>query len=400
MVKVDIPYYIIVKGRGYWRTTPAMRAAGFATIRCGKDGPAAWRVAAEWNARWQAHRSGAPHPGIEATPSRSKRDPAAIEAAQAYPKGSAGEAFQRYRGTDEWTRKAPATRDDWWRGWRHIRPVFGDLAPAGLELDTLSAWRAKIETEHGRREAHRALKIWRALWKVMAALGYCGRDQDPSLAVRNSAAKGRSDTWSEGEAVLLAKDAWRAGYRGLAVAIAVLWDSQLSPVDVRTLSMSQLKRHGRGAVIRDRTKTDEPAGGKLSARTLALIEAYLAGLGYQLLEHTPLIRSKGLEETTRRGGRPRAGVPYTKNSIGADFRIVRAIRFGDAEKRQLQDLRRSGAVEAIVGGATAEQLSHGMGNTLAASNALFETYVPRNVATLTQIAEARLKGRSRMRSED
>lgn len=399
MVKVDIPYYIIVKGRGYWRTTPAMRAAGFATIRCGKDGPVAWKIASEWNARWQAHRSGAPHPGVEGPPRRRKRDPGEIEAAQAYPKGSAGEAFLRYRGTEEWTRKAPATRDDWWRGWRHIRPVFGDLAPAGLELDTLSAWRAKIEGEHGRREAHRALKIWRALWKVMAALGYCGRDQDPSLGVRNSAAKGRSDTWSEGEAVLLVKDAWRAKYRGLAVAIAILWDSQLSPVDVRRLTVGQISRHGAGAIITDRKKTGVPAGGVLSARTLALLQAYLSGLGYELLDNAPLLRTKGLEETTARGGRPRVGVPFSKNSLAEEFREVRAIRFGPNEKRQLLDLRRSGAVEAIAGGATAEQLSHGMGNTLGASNALFETYVPRKFATLQAIAEARRRGRTKLRGE-
>ena len=43
------------------------------------------------------------------------------------------------------------------------------------------------------------------MWKVSAALGYCVRDADPSLGVRNSAAKGRSETWTEGEAVRLYK---------------------------------------------------------------------------------------------------------------------------------------------------------------------------------------------------
>jgi hypothetical protein len=36
----------------------------------------------------------------------------------------------------------------------------------------------------------------------------------------------------EGEAVRLVKRAWRMGYRGLAGALAVAWDSSLSPVDM------------------------------------------------------------------------------------------------------------------------------------------------------------------------
>ena len=47
--------------------------------------------------------------------------------------------------------------------------------------------------------------------------------------------------------------------------------------------------------------------------------------------------------------------------------------FGDRENRTLADFRRSGAVEAIAGGAKAEELAHAMGNTLSASNALFAT---------------------------
>ena len=50
----------------------------------------------------------------------------------------------------------------------------------------------------------------------MAALGYCVRDADPSLGVRNTAAKGRSATWAEGEAVRMFKGAWRLKYYGLA----------------------------------------------------------------------------------------------------------------------------------------------------------------------------------------
>src|SRR4029078_10486743 len=135
-----------------------------------------------------------------------------------------GEAFRKYRATPEWGRKAPRTREDWWRGWKRIKPVFGDVDPRTVRLHDVSAWRKAIEDTVSLREAHRALKIWRALWKVAAALGFCVGVGDPSLGVRNSAAKGRAATWTELEAIRLFKRAWRTDYHGLAAVIAVAWD--------------------------------------------------------------------------------------------------------------------------------------------------------------------------------
>jgi hypothetical protein len=47
-----------------------------------------------------------------------------------------------------------------------------------------------IERTVSLREAHRCIKIWRALWRKLAALGYCVRDADPALGITNRAAKG------------------------------------------------------------------------------------------------------------------------------------------------------------------------------------------------------------------
>ncbi len=113
------------------------------------------------------------------------------------------------------------------------------------------------------------MKIWRALWKVCAALGYCVRDADPSLGVRNTAAAGRSATWTEGEAARLFKRAWRMGYYGLSAVIAVAWSTQLAPGDVRSLRASQLARAGSDAFFTERGKTGKPVGGLLSDRALA-----------------------------------------------------------------------------------------------------------------------------------
>ncbi len=102
MGKVKIPYYIVKAGRGYWNPNkPEMRAAGFRSVPCGPDGPEAWRIASEWAARWRAHRTGA-----------------AVPNARVWPRGSFGEAFDRFRATETWQGKATKTREEWERMWR------------------------------------------------------------------------------------------------------------------------------------------------------------------------------------------------------------------------------------------------------------------------------------------
>ncbi|MEK4035524.1 hypothetical protein WOC76_05925 [Methylocystis sp. IM3] len=77
------------------------------------------------------------------------------------------------------------------------------------------------------REAHRCIKIWRALWRVAAALKYCVKDADPALGVVNTEPARRQELWHYREAATLVKTALRAGYPGLAALITVSWDSSL-----------------------------------------------------------------------------------------------------------------------------------------------------------------------------
>ena len=50
--------------------------------------------------------------------------------------------------------------------------------------------------------------------------------------------------------------------------------------------------------------------------------------------------------------------------------------------------------------AQAEYLAHAMGNTLNASNALYQTYVPANEATVSQVNDARRIGRGKLRDKN
>jgi hypothetical protein len=384
MTRVKVRHYVVKRGKGFWQPTKAMRALGFYSVPCGRDGPDAWTVAERWNDRWDKTRHlEAPSPAMVAADNLS---PERSEELTIYPPRAVGEAFRRYRRTNEWAAKAPRTREDWWRGWKRIKPIFGDCDPRTVTLEDISQWRKAIEDTVSLREAHRCLKIWRALWKVSAAMQFCRRESDPSLGVRNRAAPGRSETWNEGEIVRVFKRAWRMGYHGLAAVIATAWDTQLSPGDVRALRASQMARGAAGqAFFTKRGKTGTPVGGALSTRSIAALTAYLEKLGVELHGDAYIFRN-------------RSGAPYSSDTLGDDFRDVRTEEFGSLERRTIgHDFRRTGAVEAIVGGANSEHLAHAMGNTLSASNALYATYVPVNVATLRSVMEARRAGRRKLR---
>lgn len=385
-VRVKIPYYVIDKGRGYWRPHPRMKVFGFECVPCGPDGPDAWAVAAKWNERWQAFRRGEQVAPIDLT----KLDRDQAETARRYPSGSVGAGFQRYVRTDEWKNKALSTRNKvWWPNWFRIRDMWGDVAPDTITFEQMSAWRSKLAELCGPDVAHKTIKIWRALWKILTA-EKIARGADPSLAVINKAPKPRHQRWSEGEVVRLAKGAWRKGYRGLACCIAVAWDTQFSPVDVRTLAARHCATVG-GRLVFDRQedgrkKTGRAAIGTLSRRTERLVTAYIDGMGAKLLPDAILFRT-------------RSGNAYREDTLGDDFATIRNIVF-PGDDRWLMDMRRSGTVEAIAGGATGVGLAAKMANSIDRSNTLHKTYAPVEIEAVRDVDEARKRGRRRIRQRN
>lgn len=377
MAKIKLKHYVIRKGKyGYWLPTPKMIKAGFECISCGFDGPDAWGIAKQWEDRWQASRKG--------------RELTRLDT---WPKDSVGDAFARYRCMEAWKSRKPRTREDWERGWTYIKPYFADLPPADITLELLDEWYARLLRAKGVDIAYRAMKTWRALYTVMAAMKLCTPKADPSLAIRRETPMPRTQVWTEGEAVRLVKGAWRSGYRGLACIIAVAWDTSFAPVDVRTLTPWQaVQTAAEWGFLIARTKSGEAAFGTLSSRTQLLVLGYIELLGVTLLDHAPIFRSRGFTPGAK-GGRPRVGVPYTKDSLVNDFAEVRMLVFGEAEKRQLMDMRRSGAVEANAGGASVEAISAKMGNSIDDNKALQKTYMPVNLAAVRAADMARLKGR-------
>jgi hypothetical protein len=363
-----------------------MRAAGFRLVRLSHgvmDGDRRapshedTARALELNNAWDRVRKGLPEAAV---------------ARHTYPPGSVGDGYRRAMAMRQeertaknivWT-KEHHSRDDWPRAWKHIGPIFADCDPQSITPELLLRLRTSVATQVSDSEAHRLVKVWRALWKRMSVLGYCQRDRDPSLMFANSAPQPRQAVWTEGEAVRLVKQAWRCGYTGLAVALAVSWDSQLSPVDSRSLRANQLRQDAFGAWFQvSRAKTGRAAVATLSRRARRLLETYLAA--NPAIGATPLFRN-------------RSNRPFSKDGLGDDFRDIRAMVFGPDERRQLADFRRSGTVEALAGNASPSDLSTKMANSLSASNKLHKTYAPVQLGVVRDVDQARQKGRIKLRS--
>jgi hypothetical protein len=220
----------------------------------------------------------------------------------------------------------------------------------------MSRWRAALEKKHGRGVAHKTLRVWRTFWKIMLGMKIA-RMADPSMGIRNRAPAPRWQRWSEGETVRLVKSAWRHGYHGLACIVAVAWDTQFSPIDVRTLAARHRAIIG-GRLVFDRqadgrTKTGRAAIGTLSVRTERLVAAYLARLQIEMHPDAILFRT-------------RTGAVYGRDPLAHDFAAVRALTFPD-DKRRLMDMRRSGVVEAVAGDAGPIGLAAKLANSIGRS---------------------------------
>jgi hypothetical protein len=82
-----------------------------------------------------------------------------------------------------------------------------------------------------------------------------------------------------------------------------------------------------------------------------------------------------------------------------DRRKASASKYRPKKSEEYQDMRRSGAVEAVRGDAAPTKLSAKMANTISSSNRLHRTYVPVDVAAVRDVDDARAIGRVRERSK-
>ena len=218
----------------------------------------------------------------------------------------------------------------------------------------------------------------------MASIRYCDRDADPSKIIRNTAPAGRSETWKPRELARMGKQAWRAGYHGLATIISIAWDTQFSLGDCRLLKVSQIVKDPDGWFFNtSRAKTGEAVIGTLSRRSERMLAAYLDSLPVAITENVRIFRN-------------RSGQYYSADTLGDDFRDIRDLVFPD-DNRVLLDIRRTGAVEALAGGVDPGAMAAKMANSIDHNKALQKTDLQNQVATVRLADEARKRGRNILR---
>ncbi len=369
MGQVKLPYYQVKRERGFFVLgAERAKAAGWfradgsplASIPLGPDGPAAWTAAKQRHEEYIAALAGNAH------------------AATAYPRGSLGAWYDYFRSSEAFARKKARTREDYERGWKHVKA----LAHRRIDLISVAEFEGlqlKLEAGLSPSERYRAVKVAKALFNAAVRANVIGKS--PALTLPNPQPHGRSGLWTAAEINRWSAGATEQGYAGIGIAIRIMWETAFSPVDARTLPLSARRKDASGAWFEiGRTKTRREAFGAISKALCADIDAYAAGLGFEL-GTSPLVR------------RP-DGLAYTeKNLFAKHARIVREVVF-PADRRQLLDIRRSANVEAALGGATPEERAEILANNLDKNSVLEATYTPGTVAMARQVAEKRLAGRA------
>lgn len=283
----EFPHYRVINGNGYWVPTPAMKRAGFQNVPLGKDGHAARAQALIWEQRWQEARKGL---------TRSE-----------YATGTVGWAFVATRDLEDWKRSTPAKRQEWERSWKYIKPFFADLPPRKVTLVLLDKWYYLLLDKHGVDTAWRAMKTWRALYKFMASMHLCNRDQDPSVSIRRLPQNKREQYWTAGEIAQLIKGAVRLRMPALACIISIGWDTIFQPGDNRTLTRRELFRVGRDIIVdRGRIKNGNKVIGRLTVRSRRLLECYLKSLEFKLHPDAQIFRTRGYNSGAKGGATSRA----------------------------------------------------------------------------------------------
>jgi hypothetical protein len=282
--------------------------------------------------------------------------------------GSVGAAWQEWIQTEAWSRLAPSTRYKiWWEAWnKRIEPFFGDCAPDSITMKMIDEWRADMETVSGIDAAHKALKTFRAFWRVMQALRYT-QLTDPSKKVVNRAPRARHQRFGYGEGR-------PAGERRLA----------------GRLSRSRVHNHrnlGFGFFASGRA--DAPGQAQAARRE---DQPYFLRLHRGRPRQDRYRRNRDALAIWRLPCPPLLG--RTWGRAHGRVRTVRAIVM-PGDKRQLCDMRRSGVVETFTGGGNARDVAEKFGNTIDHSNVLFKTYSPVDLEKVRQADAARLEGRRR-----
>lgn len=379
----DPRYYRVRKGRAYWEP------GRFGTLYnmpksqpLGPDGADAKALALKWNERLDAER-------------RQKAREVVMPA-------SVGMLWVQFRKTESWRLMTPATRAMYERAWPHISDRFRDKPLLSLSAADSESFHVELHPAHpnsrdpqGKKKlswfmAHLVLKHWRLLITAGVEYGVL-KPPAPIGRVSNPAPPSRTQVWTDEEIRVLIETAEADQEWGMALAIQIGWETMMSTVDVRLLTLNGWKRpkHGEdeGTIETVRRKSKKIVRITSTPELDRAITAYLARVaaaGIKLDPDEPMLR------------RNANFIPFRdRHSFKDVFAHVRGKAF-PGDLRQFGDMRRSGATEARLGGADDKDLGATMANRLAQDETLQSTYI---VTSSKKVQDARRAGRAQHRAK-
>lgn len=304
-----------------------------------------------------------------------------------YRKGTLAHWYAKFQEKPRYTRLGSGTRADYEFAWRtYIEPALGDKKLSAITPSVFETFFLDMERDHGAHARWKAVKISRAIFN--AAVAYDVLQKSPCKTLANTQPKSRHQFWYAHEINRLVAVALENEYVAMSLGIRLAWETLMSPVDVRTLTRSHFRRDATGGYVKTaRAKTGALVYSAISDALWDDIEAYIESLPFILADDAPILR------TTR------SGAAYRKARFGDEFALVRKLAFGPDEKRQMRDIRRSGNLEADLGGADASERSVILANAMDRDSTLDETYTPATVTKSREVLKKREAGRRALRAE-
>jgi hypothetical protein len=364
-----IPYYRVKNGVGYWEPPAWARLKPYHMegVTCGPDGPEARAIGREKYQQLLRMKAADPASSLPAM-------------APVWPKGSLGAWYEKWTRSQAFGRKSLGVRQEFEQAWAHVddelkRRLLTSITPGHIEKLQIA-----LEDHKGEWIRWRTIKKLREVFAAAEKYGVI--KSTPAATMPNPEPEGRSQLWTAAEIRLLIDKADELGKPDMALAIALLWSTMMSPVDIRTLSRAMVFADRDGTYIhRPRSKTDVEVFVDLEDQTARRLALYMAGTP-TTLPSAPIIRGQ-------RGGRAFTN----RHEFARRFATIRQAAFGPEEKRQMRDIRRSANVEADLGGATADDRAKILGNALNVDPKLERTYTPPTLAKARELRRMREAGR-------
>ena len=309
-VRVSVPRLRFVRGRFFWRPTPAVKRLGFAARALGADPDRAIAAARALNAEVEARQRGE----VVGRP-----DPSSI----------AG-VIAAYRADPRFAELAPATRAGYRRILSEIEQLEGRERVEQITRPYLFAVYRALQSR-GRSQANAIMRVWAILLGYAHDTGLIA--DNPARRLRLARVEPRAEVWTPQQVAAFVAAAQAAGRASLGLAVLLAYEIGQRQGDVLRLPWAAwdgvaftLRQSKTGAAVRVPVREDVR----------------------RQLEQLPRTSTQIIvAETTR--------APFRPDHFRHEFARVRALA-ELPDTLQFRDLRRTAATELGDAGATDDEI--------------------------------------------